>query len=92
MFICTYNVLTYHDFHCFFFSKGDNQGKKHLVKEVLYGILTDNLKPTISNIQKVAEGLKKLSREEVAQVEKDTDEVIKTSKCNLITNLISLEG
>lgn len=75
-----------------FFSKGDNQGKKHLVKEVLYGILTDNLKPTISNIQKVAEGLKKLSREEVAQVEKDTDEVIKTSKCNLITNLISLEG
>lgn len=91
MFICTYNVLTYHDFHCFF-SKGDNQGKKHLVKEVLFGILTDNLKPTISNIQKVAEGLKKLSREEVAQVEKDTDEVIKTSKCNLITNLISLEG
>lgn len=91
MFICTYNVLTYHDFHCFF-SKGDNQGKKQLVKEILYGILTDNLKPTISNIQKVAEGLKKLSREEVAQVEKDTDEVIKTSKCNLITNLISLEG
>lgn len=74
------------------FFKGRQSRKKQLVKEILYGILTDNLKPTISNIQKVAEGLKKLSREEIAQVEKDTDEVIKTSKCNLITNLISLEG
>ena len=75
------------------FSKGDNQGKKHLVKEVLYGILTDNLKPTTSNIQNVAKELKKRtnSSEEVAQVEKDTAEVIKTSKCNLVTNLTSLE-
>ena len=75
------------------FSKGDNQGKKHLVKEVLYGILTDNLKPTTSNIQNVAKELKKRtnSSEEVAQVEKDTAEVIKTSKCNLVTNLTSQE-
>lgn len=92
MYVYMYIQCTYISWFSLFFSKGDNQGKKQLVKEILYGILTDNLKPTISNIQKVAEGLKKLSREEIAQVEKDTDEVIKTSKCNLITNLISLEG
>ena len=76
-----------------FFSKGDNQGKKHFVKEVLYGILKDNLKPTNEIIQTIAKNLKELanSGQEVAQVVEDTEEIIKTSKFNLVTNLTSLE-
>ena len=76
-----------------FFSKGDDQGKKHFIKEVLYGILKDNLKPTNEIIQTVAKNLEKLanSSHEVAQVVEDTEEVIKTSKFNLVTNLTSQE-
>ena len=61
--------------------------------EVLYGILKDNLKPTNEIIQTVAKNLEKLanSSHEVAQVVEDTEEVIKTSKFNLVTNLTSQE-
>lgn len=64
-----------------------------MVKEVLYGILTDNLKPTTINIQNIAKELKKRtnSSQEVSQIVEDTEEVIKTSKFNLVTNLTSLE-
>ena len=55
--------------------------------------MTDNLKPTNSNIWDVAKKLKNpvLSRQDVAQVVKDTGEVIKTSKFDVVTNLTSLE-
>lgn len=51
MFIYKYLLI----FRCF--SKGDDQGKKHFIKEVLYGILKDNLKPTNEVIQTVAKNL-----------------------------------
>ena len=55
--------------------------------------MKDNLKPTNEVIQTVAKNLEKLanSSHEVAQVVEDTEEVIKTSKFNLVTNLTSLE-
>lgn len=94
MFVKIYlHVHTYISWFSTVFSKGDDPEKLRLVKEVLYGILTDNLKPAVSNIRDVASKLKNpvLSSQKVAQLVKDTEEVINTSKFDLVTNLTSLE-